>query len=462
MLSVSGCRGIVGRSLTPEVVARFAAAFARWVGQGGASARPRIVVGRDGRQGGDAIARCAIASLAAAGCDVVDIGVATTPTVGLMVREIGAQGGLSITASHNPAEWNGLKPITSEGRAPAKRDAEALIAAIRSPDPIPTATPGEMGEAAPDASAGDRHVASVLSAIERVCPIDTIKAKRFRVALDSVNASGARVGARLLEALGCELTHLHAEESGVFPHTPEPTRENLKGLCEAVRTMGAQAAFAQDPDADRLAIIDGSGAYLGEEYTLVIAAMSLLSAMPKEEAARATVVANLSTSRMIDDVAATFGARVVRAAVGEANVVEAMSANGSVLAGEGNGGVIWPEVVPIRDSLVAMALTLALLARDGRTLGEIVADVPRYAIVKRKLDIAPGMADAAMSATERAFPGAAIDRQDGVRADFAVEEGRAWVHVRPSNTEPILRLIAEAPSEAAANEALDRVQGAIA
>lgn len=467
MVSVSGCRGITGKSLTPDTAARYIRAFLATI----EARNPRIVLGRDGRAGGAEVARWAADALRAHGSTTTDIAVATTPTIGRMVRELRADAGIAITASHNPGEWNGIKPITREGRAPAAAEAARIVAmfhaehgphstqhAARTPDGSPTAG----GSIDRDDSAVDRHVAAVLTALERTAPLARLQKRAFRVVLDSVNASGARPGKRLLEALGCGLTHMNASDSGVFPHTPEPTRENLIALCATVREAGADIGFAQDPDADRLAIVDDHGEYIGEEYTLVLAVMGLLGAMKPEDARGVTLAANLSTSRMIDDVADHFGARVLRSPVGEAHVVDAMVKHRAPIGGEGNGGVIWPEVVPIRDSLGAMALVLALLARADRPLSAIVAGLPRYAIVKRKVDIREGMADRAMLAAESALPAGRTDRQDGVRIDFDDPAGgQAWVHVRASNTEPILRLIAEAPTHAAAEAALDAVQAAM-
>ncbi|MFG0275214.1 MAG: phosphoglucosamine mutase [Phycisphaerales bacterium] len=455
MLSVSGCRGIVGASLTPETICRYALAAAGGMRAGGAGPM-KVIVARDGRRGGEVVAAIATGALRAAGCSVIDLGVATTPTAGVMVRRYNAAGGLVATASHNPGEWNGLKPITRDGCAPAPADAARIVEAFHAGGA--TLAPADaLGGLDADDTAAHAHVAAVLEALSRIISIDAIKARRFRVALDSVNASGATGGRLLLEALGCDLVHLNAETSGVFPHTPEPTAENLAGLCAQVRDAKAAVGFAQDPDADRLAILDAQGGYIGEEYTLALAAWAMLGApnAPKN----AAIAANLSTSRMLDDVVARFGGRVVRTPVGEANVVEGMLREGCPLGGEGNGGVIWPEVVLIRDSLGAMALTLALAAREGKTLSELAGAIPAYAIVKRKAPIAEGLAERAFGALRTRFAGERFDDQDGLRVD--IESRSAWLHVRPSNTEPILRLIAEAPTQADAEALLDEAAGAI-
>ena len=450
MLSVSGARGTGGRTMTPVVAATFAGAFGSHVRTTSAGRRPKLVVARDGRAGGEAILRAVEGALLATGCDVVDLGVAMTPSVGLMIRALGADGGMAVTASHNPLEWNGLKCLDGDGLAPPKPVAEAIIARFRAAD-IAWAEPAAIGAITADDSTNGRHVARVLEATgaaPRVAP------RALRVVLDSVNASGCRGGRMLLEALGCRVTHIHGEETGIFGHVPEPTADNLGDLVAAVRATHADGegpaacGFAQDPDADRLAIVDEKGRYIGEEYTLVLAAQRIL-----ELRGPGTLAANLSTSRMIDDVAARFpGSTVLRTAVGEANVVAALKPAGGVLGGEGNGGVILPEVTWVRDSLSAMALVLDLLASRGEPLSAIADALPRYAIEKTKLDLASigGLAAVApaLAKLQAAFPGEKVNDSDGVRVDFA----DGWVHLRASNTEPIARIIAEAPTTARAQE----------
>jgi len=456
MASVSGVRGVVGASLTPEVIARFCGALAGWLRENaGSGATASVVVGRDGRAGGEVPAAVATASLRSAGLRVIDLGIATTPTVGYMVKRHGALGGLALTASHNPAEWNGLKPITSAGSAPAPEEAAEILQRFHDDD-ASWAGHDELGGWDGDDTAAHAHVAAVLDALSAVCPIEEIARRRFKVALDSVNASGSLAGAMLLEALGCDVERVACDGSGVFPHTPEPTAANLTSLCDVAKGTSVDAAFAQDPDADRLAIVDETGRYIGEEYTLVLAVKALLGGGGSGE----TLAANLSTSRMIDDVASELGATVVRTAVGEANVVAQMRAKGCVLGGEGNGGVIWPAVVDIRDSLGAMALTLALMARSEGPLSAIVDALPSYAIVKKKAAIRDGLADAAIAALKERYAGARMDEQDGLRLDF--DDPASWVHVRASNTEPILRVIAEAPDRAEAERLAGEVEGVIA
>jgi phosphomannomutase len=448
MLSVSGARGIVGVTMTPVVAAEFASAFGSYLRETLGAKRPKLVVGRDGRAGGECLALAVRGALAATGCDVIDLGVTMTPTVGVMIRHLKADGGMCVTASHNPIEWNGLKCLDGDGLAPPKGVADAIIARFKERrfhfEPSP-----RIGAMSVDQSSNDVHIAKALALVD----VAAIKAKRFTVVLDSVNASGCVPGRKLLESLGCTVQHIHGEPTGIFGHTPEPIESNLGDLISATcSTSGAACGFSQDPDADRLAIVDEKGRFIGEEYTLVLAAFRSLQRHGKPGA---TLAANLSTSRMIDDVAKQFGASVLRTAVGEANVVAALKPANGLMGGEGNGGVIIPSVCWVRDSLSAMALTLDLLASDGRPLSAIVDSLPRYAMLKTKLDLSAigGLAvvGPALAKTKAAFAKERISDVDGVRIDFA----DGWVHLRASNTEPIVRIIAEGPTRERA-EALVR------
>ncbi len=449
MLSVSGARGIVGASMTEDVARRFARAFAEHVRANskraaGASA-PRMVLGNDGRGSGGALAIAAADGLQECGFDVIDIGSVATPTVGLMIGHTQAVGGIAVTASHNPIQWNGLKTLNADGLALPAAEAAKVIATFRAGDVHPPAA--RRGVRSLQGHADETHVARVLGLVD----VDRIRAARFRVVLDSVNGGGARSGGLLLRELGCDLLHLNAERTGSFAHTPEPIAENLGDLCDAVRRDGrAVVGFAQDPDADRLAMVDGAGRYIGEEYTLVLCALRML-----QRHGRGSLATNLSTSRMIDDVAARFpDSRVWRTAVGEANVVGGLRAHDGIIGGEGNGGLIWPRVCWVRDSLSAMALTLELLAHEGTPIATIVEGLPRYAMIKRKMDLASVGGQAAvapaLARVRTHFCGRAdarIDDADGIRIDLPM----GWVHLRASNTEPIIRLIAEAASAQDAN-----------
>ena len=448
MLSVSGARGIVGDSMTPDVAARFAWVFgSRLVSRSGGA--PTACLGRDSRASGESLAEAAANGLMAAGCDVIDLGVVATPTTGVMVTATGSAGGIMITASHNPNPWNGIKCIEPGGAAPRAAVAEEVIAGFRghegylpSIDPDRTLSMESRGD--------DTHIARVLGLVDP----GPICQKHYGVVLDSVNGAGCRSGLKLLELLGCDVLHLNGEPTGEFAHTPEPKESNLGSLMEVTAESDVVIGFAQDPDADRLAIVDGSGRYIGEEYTLALVTDYMLSRQGGGVGG-----ANLSTSRMVDDIAARHGGRVVRTPVGEANVVEAMRSEDALIGGEGNGGVIVPGVCHIRDSLGAMALVLASMAASGRTLEELVADIPAYAMIKRSCALpgsgGPGAVAPVLETVRSHFASASIDASDGVRIDF----DDAWVHVRASNTEPIARIIAEAPRSQDAEELIATVAG---
>jgi phosphomannomutase len=447
MLSVSGARGIAGVTMTAETAARYGAAVASELRATVASGtRPRVVVGRDGRASGEWLAPAAVAGLRACGCDVADIGTCATPTVAVMIGTLGAHGGLMCTASHNPIEWNGIKALDRDGLAPPPEAAARIIARFRSGD-LTWERGDSCGGVLSAVEGADRtHVDRVLATVDAAA----IAAARIAVTLDSVNGGGAASGRMLLEALGCDLVHLNGERTGTFAHTPEPTERNLRDMAAAVearaRAMDGSGrmlvGFAQDPDADRLAIIDERGRYIGEECTLALCARRILA-----RSGPVALAANLSTSRMIDDIAAQVpGASVTRSAVGEANVVAAMRTTGATIGGEGNGGVIWPPVCLVRDSLSAMALVLELMAIEGKPVSALVAGLPTYAMVKRTLDLSAVGGTAAVPALLRAVAdahasaaGASVSTIDGVRVD--VPQG--WVHFRASNTEPIMRIIAE-------------------
>ncbi|MDQ7012288.1 MAG: phosphoglucosamine mutase [Planctomycetota bacterium] len=488
MLGVSGCRGIVGESLTPDVISRYAGAFGGWLRERHGGKPVTVVLGRDGRAGGHVVRHAAIAGLCGSGCDVVDLGIETTPTIGVMVDALEADAGMVLTASHNPQQWNGMKCLLREADecerggvsacAPSAQMAAEIVDRFKS-GKNDWQRWDRLGAVTRQRDAAAVHVARVVERFGEDV-LTAIAAMKPTVVLDSVNGAGAHAGRQLLERMGCRVVQLGAEDTGIFPHTPEPTRENLAGaggLCEAVREHGAIVGFAQDPDADRLAVIDERGAYIGEEYTLVLAASQVIEmGMRGAERRSEKVAVNLSTSRMIEDVAGEFGAEVVRTPVGEAHVVQAMKHADMVIGGEGNGGVIWSSVTYVRDSLGAMALVLAAIVRANRQVSELVGRVPAYAIEKRKVTIASkaeaGPAEEKLVAWASGGGGgtdARIDTQDGVRVDWADREpesggsggGPAWVHVRASNTEPILRLIGEARTPEGVSSLLDTVAAVV-
>ncbi len=456
MLSISGLRGLIGASLTPPVAARYAAAFASWLkthSRQGPCAQPRVVIGRDSRPSGQMIELAAAAGLIACGCRVTTLGIATTPAVGIMTEHLGADGGMVITASHNPIIWNGIKCLTFAGVAPPAEAAQNIIARFGQNQALYAAVE-TLAPLQADDSTARVHVDRVLRHID----VPAVQRRKLKVVLDSVHGAGGPSTALLLEKLGVQVIHLYAEPTGLFPHPPEPTKQNLTGLGAAVRREQADAGFAQDPDADRLALVDEQGTYIGEEYTLALSVWHLLEKrQAAAQAPGAVLAANLSTSRMIDDVAHQYGATVVRTPVGEANVAAAMRQHQAYAGGEGNGGVIFPPVGYIRDSLTGIALVCEMLARRQMPLSQVVGAIPSYAIVKDKVDAAPALMASLAQRMRQAFAAQKLDTQDGVRVDWPDR----WVHVRPSNTEPIVRLIAEARDEGAAQALIAQAKHAL-
>jgi phosphomannomutase len=450
MIGVSGMRGTVGGTLTPGVVMRMASAFAVHLKRSGPpkdGEAHRVVLGRDGRPSGYFVRDAAVAALVAHGIAVIDLDIVTTPSVAYMVKKLGADAGVIVTASHNPIQWNGLKFLRSDSIAPPPSEA----AAIRKLYDESASEPVRVEALIPPEKNGETHGLHVGRVLELVDTLG-ISSKRYKVVLDSVNGSGAVPTSMLLSRLGCQVVHLNGIPNGQFTHMPEPIAENLTGLCDEVRRQKAHVGFAQDPDADRLAIVDENGNYIGEEYTLALCAKLVLSKKPG-----GTAAANLSTSRMLDDIAAQYGGKVVRTPVGEANVVQGMLASSAVIGGEGNGGVIDPRVVPGRDSITSVALVLQLMAATGKTVSQLVAEIPRYEIIKTKFECRREDAERAVAAVVKAFASEKVDLQDGVRIDWA----NSWVHARASNTEPIMRIIAEAPTRAEAEERVRQVRAVV-
>ena len=440
MVSVSGVRGRVGEALTPEVIARYAAGFGAW-----AIARGKgrtVVVGRDSRVSGPMFHRATLAALQSVGADVVDVGLAPTPTIQLAVEHHHAAGGLAITASHNPIEWNALKFIGASGLFLDGDEGKAMRAVVDGT--IPRAAWSALGAVREDRDAIARHIAAVLAL--PMIDVARIRARKFNVALDCVHGAGGAIMPALLDQLGCTVTAIGLETDGRFPRPPEPVADNLGDLEALVKESGAEIGLATDPDVDRLALVSDSGRAIGEDWTLALAARLVLRSR------KGPLVVNLSTSRIMDDVAREAGASVVRAPVGEVNVAVRMREERAAIGGEGNGGVILSELHLGRDAPVAVALILQLLAEDGVPLSQIVARYPKYSIVKDKLDRPAAPLDAVYAALKKAFADASADTQDGLRLAWADR----WVHVRPSGTEPIVRVIAEAPTESAARELVSR------
>lgn len=441
MVSVSGVRGRVGEALTPEIVATFAAAFGAWASRGG---NRRVVVGRDSRVSGPMFTKIVHGALESVGCTVIDIGMAPTPTIQLAVEHHHAAGGLGITASHNPIEWNALKFIGPTGLFLSADEGAEMRALLDSG--IPRATWDKLGTVERDDEACARHIAQVLAL--PFLDVDGIRSRRFKVALDCCHGAGSVIMPQLLTELGCEVYAINMEADGRFHRPPEPIAENLGELETLVKATGADIGFATDPDVDRLALVLDDGRAPGEDYTLAFAARTVLKHR------RGPVVTNLSTSKVVSDVAAEMGVPFHFAKVGEVNVAIAMRDAGATIGGEGNGGVILPEMHLGRDAPVGAALMLQLMLEEGRPLSALVADRQRYVIVKDKLDRPDAPLDAVYVALRSAFADASADTQDGLRLDWADR----WVHLRPSGTEPIVRVIAEAPTEAAARELVSQAR----
>src|SRR3989440_6432492 len=451
MVGVSGVRGIVGKDLTDEVVTRYARAFGLWAGE----RAPLVVVGRDARASGPAFEQAVIAGLGSVGCDVVKVGLVPTPRTRLAVDHTAAGGGIAITASHNPIEWNALKFIGPDGIFLDGADgARVQQMAVEMTVKGRGKGKGEGQEIQADALAVERHLDAVLklAAID----VERIRARRFAVALDAVRGAGGPPMRALLERFGCTVTGINLETDGQFPRAAERVPENLGELSALVRRTGADLGIAVDPDVDRLAVVDENGTPIGEDYTLAFAVRSVLGgkretlkdSLTVAGSAKRVVVCNLSTSLVVEDAARELGAELVRTPVGEVHVARAILRVAAVIGGEGNGGVMYPALHAGRDAPVAAALVLELLARSGKRVSELVAAAPRYTIVKAKVERGAGSREQGLTRVyaelQRRFPDARADTQDGLRLAWRDR----WLHLRPSNTEPIIRLIAEAPSGA--------------
>jgi phosphomannomutase len=382
------------------------------------------------------------AGLCNIGIDVIDLGMVATPGVGVMVGELGCNGGVVVTASHNPAQYNGIKLLLDNAVAPSADAAEQIKRCFFDRDFSLVDLPN-CGKITSNAQTDSTHISKVLAIVDK----EAIAAKKFKVVLDSVNGAGGPVAKKMLSEFGCEVIAINDEPTGLFAHTPEPTAENITDLCEVVKTEAAAIGFAQDPDADRLAIVDEAGTYIGEEYTLALAAKYIFS---KETGAAAT---NLSTSRMIDDITEKAGGRVIRTPVGEANVAAAMLEHNCIIGGEGNGGVIDLRVSPIRDSLVGIALVLQLMTGTEKTISQLVREIGGYYMSKDKFAADQSQAKQILDSAKKVFTDAKLDTTDGCRFDF--DDG--WLHLRASNTEPVMRIIVEAKDQRTAQKYIDAV-----
>lgn len=431
MIGISGVRGVIGSSLTPELVTRFSMAFGTYM-KGGT-----VVVGRDTRNSGAMVKHSVFAGLMASGCSVIDVGVATTPSCSMSIVQWKADGGIVVSGSHNPAEWNALKFFKNTGICLNESEAAELLNMYYQGN-FRGVTHDLLKPERIDTEAGERHLNRVLA----VTNGEVIHKRRPRVVLDSCNGAGSLITPKLLEALGCEVVKIHCNPGEPFPHNPEPIFVHLGDLCSKVVEVNADVGFAQDADADRMAVVDENGHFIGEEYSLALTTAAVLPRRPGK------VVANLSTSRMAEDIARRYKCEVVRTKVGEVNVAERMMAEDAVIGGEGNGGVIDPRVHHGRDSLSGIALILEHMAKTGKKISELVGEIPRYHMKKTKIQCTRDVALELVHQTCTEYADDKINTEDGVRIDW----DDAWVHVRPSATEPAIRVIAEAATEERVDE----------
>lgn len=440
MISVSGIRGIFGTHLTPENLVTFTAAYGTWLGGG------TVVVGRDSRVTGQICEDIVCATLQSTGCDVIKVGIATTPTVAMGVLRHKAAGGIILTASHNPAQWNALKLLNSKSEFLDSEQGKAVLDIAEKGD-FSYKMYDAIGTLTTDESLDEYHINEIL----KLPYIDAnlIKNQGFKVAVDAVNGAGSYSLPALLEKLGVEVHKIHCTPNGLFPHNPEPLPENLTEICEFVKATGCDLGIVTDPDGDRLALVDENGKLFGEEYTQVMAFDLLLSK------SKGDIATNLSSSRASDDIAKKYGQVCHRSAVGEINVVKVMQEKNAIIGGEGNGGVINPDLHPGRDALVGTAMALQLLAERNTKVSDYRDTLPHYEMSKQKLELTTlGVeADELLDKVAKAFKDRQPNRVDGVKIDF--DEG--WVHFRKSNTEPIVRVYSEADSKEKAGELAEKV-----
>ena len=429
-VSISGVRGIVGESLTMKLVSNFATAFGTYVGQG------RVVIGRDTRPTGEMIQHAVVSGLISVGCEPILADVLPTPSILMLVQQQKAKGGICITASHNPNQWNALKFVGPDGLFLNSVEATELLnlynqeshnyySEVDYRDPVNLANPFQP------------HLQRILNTVD----LHAIQNAKIKVAVDCCNGAGAKYSEDFLRGLGCEVIVLNNRADGIFSRGPEPIPENLKDLSNAVREHGCALGFAQDPDCDRLAMVDSNGEPLGESTTLTLAIDHILSKQ------KGPVVINLSTSKAIEDVVTRAGCELFYSKIGEINVTEEMMRRGAIIGGEGNGGVIWPAIHPCRDSYCAMALILEMMAHRKQGINQIMKNIPRYASSSLKLACTVDAAQHCVRALREEYSSAKINTLDGIRIDW----DDRWVLIRPSNTEPIMRVFAEAPSQAEAD-----------
>ena len=428
MVSISGIRGIIGDGLDPETIVKYTNAYGDFVGSG------KIVIGRDARITGEMVLNIVTGTLLAKGFDVIDLGICPTPTVQFNVAKLNADGGIVITASHNPNEWNALKLLNKTGQFMSPEEHKKMISKI-SGGKNDFVNWEKIGKRTYYKEGIQNQLNSILKL--KYVDVDLIKSKKFRIVLDCVNGAGSYLLPDFLRELSCEVIELNCEKTGIFPRLPEPIPENLVETMKKVKEEKAEMGIVVDPDVDRLVLITDKGEPFIEENTITQIVKFILS---KE---KGNVVVNLSTTRAVDDMAAVFGCKVFRSPVGEANVVEEMKKVNAVIGGEGSGGVIYPALHYGRDALVGIILTLQHLSEFGKSISKLKEELPQYFITKMKIEIGKNNPDEVISKLLLKFKSEKSDTRDGLRVDFADH----WVHFRKSNTEPIIRIITEAKSE---------------
>lgn len=447
--SISGIRGTIGGApgdnLTPLDVVKFTAAYLRLIRESSGVSRPKIVIGRDARLSGEMVADLVEGTLLGCGADVVNVGLCTTPGTEMAVIHYKADGGIIITASHNPKQWNALKLLNSSGEFLSDKKGKKVLAYAEADDMLFSAV-DEIGKVVERASFDKIHIDAVLAL--PLVDVPAVREKRFKVVVDAVNSVGGTVIPALLRQLGAEVVELNCTPDGRFAHNPEPIPQNLTEISQAVVREKADLGVVVDPDVDRLALVCQNGEMFGEEYTLVAVADYVLSQTV------GNTVSNLSSSRALKDVTEARGGKYEAAAVGEVNVVAKMKATGAVIGGEGNGGVIYPELHYGRDALVGVALFLTLLAKSGKTMTELRAQYPSYFISKNRIELTPDIdVDDVLSKIKAQYATEKVTDIDGVKIDFATE----WVHLRKSNTEPIIRIYSESSDEASAQRLAEKI-----
>lgn len=437
MVSISGIRGLIGDGLEPEVIVKYTSAYAEFIGSGS------VVVGRDSRISGEMVRSIVCGTLTAKGINVIDIGICPTPTVQYTVKTLNAQGGIAISASHNPNEWNALKLLNATGQFMTPSENAKLQEIINSFNPV-YKTWDKLGTYSLYKEGLERHKKDVLAL--PILDVEAIRKRNFKVLLDCVNGAGYTVIPQLLNELGCTVIERNCESTGIFPRLPEPLPENLTDTMKAVKEHQVDLGVVVDPDVDRLVLITETGEPFIEENTIAHITKLVLSKTP------GSAVVNLSTTRAVDDIAESLGCLVHRSAVGEANVVKKMQETGAVIGGEGSGGVIYPALHYGRDALVGVALTLQHLLEFGGTLSEMKASLPQYFIAKKKIETGSKDPGQLLAVLEKKYAGEKINTEDGIRIDFPDH----WVHFRKSNTEPIIRVITEAASQLKAEEYINK------